>query len=83
MSSNESSSGNPVQYAVRLRERAIRDIDAAYVRFAEIVSEVAANEWRNELVQALATLATLRRRYPVAPGRFRQEVRQMVYSGPG
>jgi plasmid stabilization system protein ParE len=60
----------------------MRDIDAAYVRFAEVVSETAANEWRDGLIDALSELARFPRRCPLAPEPFQREVRQHLYRRP-
>ena len=75
---DDASEAMPV-FAVRIGERALRDIDAAYVRFAEIASEAIAHEWRVSLLDAIGGLATLPRRFPVASETFRQETRQMLY----
>jgi plasmid stabilization system protein ParE len=72
-----------VTYALRLREHALRDINTAYVRFAEEVSEAIANEWRDGLMKAIGELATLPRRCSLALERFRREVRQLLYQRPG
>jgi plasmid stabilization system protein ParE len=68
-------------YAVRLDPRARADIDAAHVHFVEISGDAVADEWQNGLFAALATLAQLPRRQPIAPENrhFRREVRQLVY----
>ncbi len=76
--SDDASDALPV-FAVRIGERALRDIDVAYVRFAEIASEEIAHEWRVNLLDAIAGLATLPRRFPLASEPFRHETRQMVY----
>ena len=73
----------PVAYVVRLRERATRDINAAYVRMAEEVSDAVADAWREGLYEALATLATMPRRCPLVPERFSREVRQRLYQRSG
>lgn len=73
------SNEEPIVYVVRLRERATRDINAVYVWMAEEVSETVADEWYTGLYAALATLATMPRRCPLVPERFRGEVRQRLY----
>ena len=83
MSDDAFTPDNPVSYVVRLRERASRDIDAAYVRFAEVASEIVAEEWREGLLDALADLTTMPRRFPPVSERFRREVRQMLYRRSG
>ena len=83
MSPDDPPADDLVPYVLRLRERAVRDITAAYVRFAEVVSVAIADEWRDGLMDTIAGLATLPRRYPVAPERFRGEVRQLRYQRPG
>lgn len=79
MSSEES----PTLFAIRLTERAQRNIDAATVRFAETVSPEVAIEWRDGLYQVLASLAIFPRRYPTPPETFGREVRQLVYRRSG
>ena len=69
----------PLTYALRLHERAVRDINAAFVRFSELGSFDVADQWRDELREAISSLATNPRRCPLAPERFRREVRQLVY----
>ncbi len=66
-------------YAIRLQERAIRDVTAAYVRMEELVSLKSADDWRDGLKISIAGLATSPRRYPLAPERFHREVRQILY----
>ncbi len=83
MSSAEDQNEVPQTYALRLTERARRDVDAATVYFAETASPEIAIEWREEFYQALSALATLPRRFPLAPETFRREVRQMQYRRSG
>ena len=83
MSGPESSSDEPVSYALRLHERAFRDINCAFVRLADVVSETAARNWREGLTDAMAGLATFPRRNPLATERFRREVRQLLYQRTG
>jgi plasmid stabilization system protein ParE len=83
-----SSAGNdrseqPRIYAVRTTERARRDLDAATIHFAETASPEIAAAWREEILDAFASLATLPRRCSLAPERFRGEVRHLVYRRPG
>ena len=68
-------------YAVRLNPRARADVDAAHDRLAELAGDTVADEWQNGLFAALALLARLPRRQPVAPENrhFQREVRQLVY----
>ena len=70
-------------YVVRLNERAINDINAAYVRIAEVVSESVANAWREGLADAMASLSIFPRSHPLASEKFRTEVRQLLYQRPG
>ncbi len=70
-------------YAVRLTERAQRDIDEATLHFAETASEQTAVAWREGFYEAIAALATLPRAHPFAPERFRGETRQMQYRRAG
>ena len=83
MNRSNSEPDEPTTYALRLREYALRDINAAYVRFAEEVSEAVANEWRDGLMKAIGELGTMPRRCPVVPEHFRREVRQLLYQRPG
>ncbi len=76
-------SEEPVTYAIRITERAQRDIDLATVHFAETASEETAIAWREGLNEWLGTLATFPRRCPRAPERFKREVRQGIYRRPG
>jgi plasmid stabilization system protein ParE len=82
---NDRSSGSdrPSSFALRLHERAFRDINAAHARFAALVSPEIADEWRDGLREAIASLAAKPRRCPLAPERFRREVRQLLYRRPG
>lgn len=73
----------PRGYALRFQERALRDIDAAFVRLAELTSDEIADEWRDGLREAIAGLAASPRRHPLAPERFRREVRHLLYQRPG
>ncbi len=73
----------PLKYALRLREYALRDINAAYVRLAEEMSIDIANQWRDGLMRAIGELATMPRRCPLVPERFRREVRHRLYQRPG
>ena len=79
MNENDDRSDKPASFALRLHERAFRDINAAHARFAELVSSAIADEWRDGLRDAIASLATNPHRCPLAPERFRREVRQLVY----
>src|SRR5690242_3389710 len=75
--------GKPTQtYALRLTERAQRDMDAATVHVAETASPEVAIAWREGLYEALASLATFPRRCLRAPERFRREVHQILYRRP-
>ena len=78
MSNSNASEELPV-YAIRTREYARRDINAATVRLAELVSDAAALAWSQELKEAIGSLATLPRRCPRVPEPFHGEVRQMLY----
>ena len=70
-------------YAIRITERAQRDINAATVHFGDTASPEIGAAWRTGLYEAISSLATLPRRCPVAPERFRSEVRQMQYRRAG
>lgn len=73
------SNEEPVIYAVRSKELAVRDINAAYVRLAEITSPDKADAWQDGLREAFASLATLPSRCPLAPEKFQREVRYLLY----
>ena len=73
----------PKSYVIRLRERAMRDIDAAYVRIAEAISERAAAGWSIDLEDTLASLALFPQRCPIAQEAFHHEVRQLLYQRSG
>jgi len=68
-------------YAIRVRPVAQRDIDEATNRIASLTDEKHAKEWRDGLLNKLATLATLPRRAPVAGENrlFSGEVRVIPY----
>lgn len=83
MNEPDAHSEQPRIYALRLQERAVRDINIAYVRFAELVSADIADEWRVGIQEAIAGLATNPRRYPRVPERFQREVRHALYRRPG
>ena len=69
----------PTQYVIRLTERALRDIDAAYLWVAEATSLDLADAWLSELELTLAGLSQFPRRYPEVKERFRLSVRQVIY----
>jgi plasmid stabilization system protein ParE len=73
----------PLTYVLRVQEHAARDINAAYVRLAELTSPENADEWQDGLRQAIASLATSPRRCPLVPEKFRHETRQLLYRRPG
>jgi plasmid stabilization system protein ParE len=73
----------PQSYALRFQERALRDIDAAYVRLAELSSADIADRWLDELRDTIATLAETPRRFPIAPERFSREIRQILFRRSG
>ena len=79
MSEQDTGSERPIAYVLRLHERAVRDINAAYVRLAELVSPDVADQWQDGLQGAIASLATKPRRCPLVPERFTREVRQLLY----
>ncbi len=80
---NDPDSEKPVVYALRLQERAIRDINSAFVRFAEMISLDVAKQWRKGVREAISGLSTHPRRCPLVPERFQGEVRQLLYRRPG
>ena len=70
-------------FAIRLQERAVRDIIAAYLRMEQLVSLTVANGWRDGLRTTIAGLATNPRRYPIAREQFKREVRNLLYRRAG
>lgn len=68
-------------YAIRFRRRAQTEIQEALVRLAEMVSPDHAVAWHLGLQNALATLATLPKRCPIADEKrfFQIEVRVHSY----
>jgi plasmid stabilization system protein ParE len=66
-------------HAVRVSELASRDLNTAVVYLARTASQAIAVEWRVGIRAKFATLATLPRRCPIAPERFRLEVRRLLY----
>src|SRR5436853_3180747 len=83
MNPEDNSASEQYVYALRLQERAIRDITAAYVRMADLISLKVANEWRDGLRDAIAGLATNPRRYPRVPEKFKREVRHLIFRRTG
>ena len=83
MNEQESDANRIEIYALRLKERAVRDMDSAYIRFAELVSPEVADQWRDGLQNAIAGLAYNPRRHSLAPENFQREVRQIVYRRSG
>jgi plasmid stabilization system protein ParE len=73
----------PLRYAIRLQERAVRDITAAYIRIEQLVTLEVADQWRDGLRAAVAGLAAAPRRYPLAPEKFSREVRHLLYRRTG
>ena len=72
-------SEEPRVYVIRAREQASRDANAALVYLAKTASEKIAVEWNEGLRAKFATLATMPRRYAVAPERFRLKVHRALY----
>ena len=70
-------------YSLRLHERAIRDIESAFVRLSELTSLENAFEWRNGLKVCIAGLATNPRKYAIVRERFHMEVRQVTFARKG
>ncbi len=54
------------KYAVRLHRKAAEDIDDAHKQIAEFSGNAYADAWQDGLRDAIASLATLSRRYPPA-----------------
>ncbi len=73
-------SEEPRVYALRITPRAAAEIDAAHARFAELVDDEIADDWKAGLLEAIAPLAFMPHRQ-IAPeqSRFKEEIRQIVY----
>ena len=83
MSKQDDDEKKPVIYALRLQERAIRDINIAFVRFAETVDPDIARQWRKGVREAISGLSANPRRYPLVPEKFQGEVRHILYRRTG
>lgn len=70
-----------LRYAIRFRRYAQADAQEALVRLAELTDAAYAVAWYAGLQNAVATLATFPKRWPVADKNrfFRDEVRVMPY----
>ena len=68
-------------HAIRFRRHAQADAQEALIRLAELTNNVYAAAWYSGLQNAVATLATLPKRWPIADKNqfFRDEVRVMPY----
>ena len=74
----------PSPYALRLSRRALADIDAAYLRFVDLIGQPLADDWKDGIFDFIARLATTPGRQLIPESsRFRQEVRQVIYRRPG
>lgn len=75
----------PAAFALRILPRAEQDILAAVRFVAGVAGDAAAQEWREEMFAAIASLGTLPRRCALAREErfFLREVRQMVFRGAG
>ena len=60
----------PPTYAVRVTERAQRDIDAATLHFADTASPAIAVTWREGFYERIASLSTFPRACPLVPEKF-------------
>lgn len=71
----------PASYALRLTPFARTDIEAIEDRFGEIEGDEIAKEWKEGLLDAIATMATTPRRFPLAPenAQFQQKVQSLTY----
>lgn len=76
---NPQETDEPLHYAIRVYEHAVRDINEACIYLAETISVEHANEWKTGLKDALAELSEFPRRCPLVTERFRREVRHLVY----
>ena len=54
------------RYTVRLRPRAVRDLDTESVRLAELEGDTIALDWLAKLKTAIGPLITWPRRFPLA-----------------
>lgn len=73
----------PLSYIIRTKERAKRELTAEYVRLADVISEATANQWLDEIYDAIASLAQFPRRCPISPEQFTRETRQLRYQRRG
>lgn len=75
------SEDEPPVYAIRLTLEARLELDEEHNRLVELANFKMANEWRNGLLDAIRTLATLPERCVVAPEDelFKDVVRQLLY----
>ena len=82
MSDAEGGNEQPQVYALRVTERAQRDLDAATLHFVAVASEESAVVWREGIYNVISSLATSPRRCSPVPERFRRETRQILYRRP-
>lgn len=75
------SEDEPLVYAIRLTMEARLELDEEHNRLAELTNLQRADEWRNGLLEAIRTLATLPDRCVIAPEDelFKAVVRQLLY----
>jgi plasmid stabilization system protein ParE len=68
-------------YSIRLRLRALYDLNRESVRLAELVGDSIALDWKDKIKDALASLATFPQKYAVAQedGLREREVRVMLF----
>ena len=72
-----------LNYAIRLSERALRDIDLATLHFAETAGVEVAIAWSDGLYEQLKSLSSSPRKFGHPRERFKGEVRQMIYRRQG
>lgn len=75
----------PMRYAVRLSEKARREIDAATAYLADVAGDTIADAWQDGLLDAVSTLRQFPSRCPIVPeaDAFTREVRHLIYRRPG
>ena len=83
MNRHDDASDFQTVYSIRLHERAISDIDLAYLRFADLVSRKIANEWLDGIKESISDLSFNPRRFGLVPEKFNLEVRQILFRSSG
>jgi plasmid stabilization system protein ParE len=70
-----------VSYKIEISSVAEAEIDAIFLRLSQVASPDQARQWYDGLLKAIASLATLPNRCPLARENeyFSQEIRQLLY----